>query len=113
VPPTLAAEPVPEPKIQVPIKTKEELMIEERMASLAGGADQPTEPLQKAFLKIKERSTEQVSEDDLRAFTQLVVPNKKTLLQIVSVRHTVAQREPGVAKAFSEIVSNSKSNNNF
>jgi hypothetical protein len=41
------------------------------------------------------------------------VPNKKTLLQIVSVRHTVAQREPGVAKAFSEIVSNSKSNNNF
>jgi len=64
-------------------------------------------------LKIKERSSEQVSEDDLRAFAQLVVPNKTTLLQIVSVRHTVAQREPGVAKNFEDVKSGSKSHNNF
>lgn len=85
----------------VPVKSERELKIEAKLTSL--NSDQ-TKELTEVYTKIQK--AEKLSEDLLKDFVNMVKPIKdpkeEDLQKLVSLKLTVAKREPGVAKALND-----------
>ena len=93
--------PVQQPKIVVPIKSERELKIEAKMTSL-----NPENKNELTEIYTKITKAEKLSENLLMDFVNMVKPIKdpqeEDLQKLVSVKLTVAKREPGVAKLLAD-----------